>query len=1561
MANTQQPCKVIQSGKVYRQIFDAEVQLVQALEKSKANPKKVIPKQNGIPLVKENRKEMGERSLNKRQVLWIEGNPNDDKSENPVLYRQTVLKSIEASVEPEHITAARDVRGLSDIISKEQSGSDIIDRISESRRQRHEEAVEDLQQELSIIAKEFEPHITASGKQLLSSMQDNDKVIEQFLSKIQDDVELRGYTLQGLIELWNDIAKQSEYRRNWIIELDKQFQSYEGQRMQKIREVLKAYAKSLEQIAHLMPPDVSRYIEKESQVVNQTLIHNRRSYSNLYVRLMKADIEREKDLHYVWEGRVEDWRQLNTEVAIKSFQNFMKSNDITKPPKVDEFIQQLREEQDELNTKRLKLIQSLREMKPPSSTKAAVYQWNNEIGSINKQIEQVHVAYLDKMHEEYERICQGCLAEMENHKSSLMEAGVCSEERVLSVIEEKFLPLIGERQKVFEEILQTMDKSLENLSVAYASQLHSLFKYAQGAGHLWDVHEIGLAKQERKLQEMLEACRHEHDNLNQDMEANLDIVMDRMRQEATEDTLKDKLSKAMLALDNIKSSYDTFHEQQFSIVKQYPGMVQDELKRYDKSVCKFFEVDRLHPTEKKKKEESAEQSRLRKQQRSSSRNQATPSPTDSRRLSKTGTLLPEYKHKWKKIMKRSVSVISRDSVVGTSSYPAQLCVKEVLSSKQGTTFYVLTSAEDASQQTDKDEDILDLPSLEKSPASSYLLPVVEKVLIDQELFQHVRKEMRMAFIDNLEEWSVQAVERASSVVAAKIEELNSELDLRLHLHGPRCRRAELDIHNVRAAELVMHQERVSRHSRGITSALKDCKDRFINMQLEHDKLADNFREEIDSLESIFVNATKSSMLSVLSTQVSTKLDSYMQVIRASLRKFRQYLDDTLQMLRESNARFIMSFKLFSDGGNFCPEETDGYKKRLEKLATKIDSSEGFVMADLEGMESRRLQQASEIATKFEDRFKNHLFDLTFIEKLTRWLTNTQVKIKAEVADSNSQAQKILNYLKTIERRVDACQKPNLDKETSFSTLTSTVPTISTSNSTAQDQITSWELLDSLQDIFKSFDDRNQYLDCSKHQQPPPSATLQGNIAVNGGKVGFQAEAQQQVVPVTKAGKAQVEDSAIGLIKNILSSQRIKARLDSGQDEDQKRFPKPPGTQSSLVDDSKSKSSSRPHTKPTDKDRLKLMSSRRSTAPSIDNPRKSGSAHQRNKNHTLKFDPKYYVFGEKPELEVHFLATILRILQESLDGLLTTADMYYRQKGLRPPTRPQAIHETFELCADMIVSKLQSYYTQADNYHNHCLQEFRGQLERAEKSTSNVPALIISEVFKEHRGLFAGKRADLDNTFSKSLQRWEKQRIDHKTLLRPTLGHPHQASKLAELCESESTRHNEYIDGVEKQTNTLKTCAFDLGSDFISKLATVSEQVLLLFDKLLTVDDILTGRVEKKKLKTSALIRRKRADMALEDDEYEPLIQRGSKVWSGLTKNLVEEGDTDDLTASITTAKTTLGHRNLITTRDVAFKDYQKEFTRTLTEISKQREEQLVIERRWNESWEQSVKKVKDLY
>ena len=103
------------------------------------------------------------------------------------------------------------------------------------------------------------------------------------------------------------------------------------------------------------------------------------------------------------------------------------------------------------------------------------------------------------------------------------------------------------------------------------------------------------------------------------------------------------------------------------------------------------------------------------------------------------------------------------------------------------------------------------------------------------------------------------MQRSHSIVAAKSEELNSELELRLHLHAPRGRRAELDVHNVRAAELMMHNERVVRHCKGINQTLAELKVSFDKLLQEHQVRFDSFQQSVEGMESVVLRANKSSL------------------------------------------------------------------------------------------------------------------------------------------------------------------------------------------------------------------------------------------------------------------------------------------------------------------------------------------------------------------------------------------------------------------------------------------------------------------------------------------------------------------------------------------------------------------------------------------------------------------------------------------------------------------------------------------------------------------------------
>ncbi|XP_041370743.1 coiled-coil domain-containing protein 180-like [Gigantopelta aegis] len=1561
--------RVVPNGKIYRQMFDAQVQLHRSLTGFYQKQKKHVPREEtsssliGAPLVHLKSDDVSHGLLSERQKTWAEAFPNDPLVENPVLIKRhedfwrAQLKEGDFSI------ASKEVQGLPDVVVPAKTGSDIIERIYTVRKERHEATVEDMHQELNVISSELEPKIIEVSDNVLLCLEEDNKEIDKILASIEQDEDLLKLSQEGMSKLWAEVKAHSPVRLGWITDLDTLLRGIENKRMEMIQNVFYTYSQKFDKIAFLMPPDLQRFLDKEAQQINQTMLSNQRAYADLYVRLMSADVEREKSQHMVWRKRLEDWKHGKSDMFVVKFREFMKSDDVENPPGVQQVLQFMNAEQQMLNSKRVDLVESLREIKPPLSTKTAIYKWNQQMLEVTSELDAVNQMHMSKLHEEYENVCKDCLDHLESIKEELISAGLCDEKKAQELVNTEMLPLVGERQALFEKSLEDMEKNVELHHSLITEKIAAMFKFAQGAAHVWDVHEIGLAKQERILQEKLEHSRHEHDNFNQEREANLDIVMDRMRQDANEVDLKENLKIALDMLDKIRMSYEVFHKKQTEIVKSYPVMARFELEDYEHTVCKFFKVDRhklpekttesgteLDKTDSNISDADQEDAKEKEEPETAATEEDATESSEKEDASKEevadGTQKEPTKEDVPEVDARSEDVTKDEAVVKqgvdesldsdlsiedteffTEKYqsdkkpssPLPSAVNEILLTEKGTTFYVLSEA---------GLEVIPVDSLFPAVGQEEMPPYIVSVDLSTEFLLSVKDRMRLNFLNHLEEWKEEAMERAHSVVVAKCEELNSELDLRLHLHQPRPRRAEFDVHNVRAAELVMHSERVVRHCKGINQALFELKDEFKKMSDEHDKLTKKFKEDIEALETIFINATKSSRLVALQNQLSQELNKFMSVIRISLRQFRQHLDDTLQMLRESNARFIKSFKVFSDGGNFCPVEIEDYRKRLEKMSNKIDENEGSIMSDLEGMESKRLDQATKVAMEFEDRFKNHMFDLIFMEKIARWFTNTQVKIKSEVADSNTQAQKLAQYLVDLERRIDACEKPNLDKE----------------------QITSTQLNESLKSLMEAFHARSLYLNCGVKTKTVLTSDSSNTLNPASARVGFAQE-----VPPMKSGKMMSEDPSVGLIKSIIKTNKSKQRF--GQDGDLDGDTQPSVTPGSSNLPALSASSN----KSPKSGRRGTLSVIYSETPSN---KRISSGHFRNR--IFKIDKKFYVFGEKPEEQedTHLIGIVRKILREANDGLLSHAELYYRQKGNRSVTRPQSLPENFDGCADVAVQKLLSYMKQTTDYHNQCLQEFRNQLIDLEKMISHVPALVIHEIVSEEIDNANSAQSQLESLFTQTLSGLKMRQQEHKNLLRPPLGHPHQQEALNRLCEKEAVRHTDFLEAVEQEMKSRQECAVRNAKEFLGRLVNMSESQLLLYDNLLVVDDIDKGKVEVKRFSTSELIRRQNAGEPLFEEEDTHIIKRGKGNWKGIPNNefVVDPKPSKTvLTPSVTTTSTTLGHRSTINARDSAYMEYKANFEQTLASIVKEKERLELAEQRWTDSWNISVKKVKELY
>uniref|UniRef100_H3B090 DUF4455 domain-containing protein n=1 Tax=Latimeria chalumnae TaxID=7897 RepID=H3B090_LATCH len=1070
--------------------------------------------------------------------------------------RETKISAIEKNKETDEEIAAREVGSLTDIIVSEKTGSDIIQRVSQRRQKLHLEELMKLQKELADLSRDLEPLYLEGGETLLKKLLTSDEKVQQLFKKIESDSDLVTFTIQDLWKLWDDVIQQSLQRKEWIIELDEALKKLEWKRTKMVKDILKTYTLSLEKISFLVPCDVHRYIDKQAMMINQAFLANKRAVAKLYINLIEANLKWEKSLRLKWEDRVQDWKTIQRESFVQKLKETMISERVLKPESLRKEQGLMVQEQKLLNERREQLLQTISGLKPPTCSKKEVHEWWSSFQHLNEEIDSMHVKHMKQFRMLYENICLECLAEIDKLREELLFSQVCTLDEVNYLVNHKLLPLAGNLQRGIEEELDHMDKSLEKLAERTKLQSKFFNKFLQGAAHLWEVHEIGLAHQGSVLQEKLVKCRQLHDAANNVKEATLDMAIDKLRQESCEEELKNTLAYALSVLEDIRVGYEAFHQKEVYIVESFPDTIYTEIISYSRSVSRYFGVKEFVKqridsfaliTYLVNISNNLYSRRLLSKQKKFKQQKCLVFISDLNPFRMDVSFIV-WISSYKKIKKKKKKKNHFLPFFPTRRAPTNVMRFQTASKHQDFSpppnkHSLLTAADKAHTYL---KDIL-LPDnllsttrdrLVEICSSDTLMKLIENIfqttsLVDStcpvatgvralkhtviDFVEFHPKSIRLNFFEHLEDWYGTTLANCKNTVVAKKEELDAELKVLLHLHKPRAKRIEMDVHNVRAAELLLHKERVESHSKGVTEALNNLKKEFIILSTEQKNRSDDFCKKIQDMEAIFVNATKSDRLPALTDSLRTELEKHMGTIKTSLRLYRHNLGESLGKLRDSNAEFIKSFRLFSEGGNFSPEEVEMFRRRLEKLAGRIDVIEGFFMADVEGMESKCLEEATEVISKFEDKFTFLTIDLIFMEKIQRLLLHLQIKIKTEVTNSNSQAQKLNSSLEQFEKKIDACAHPNLDKET----------------------VTPEALYSFLKTVIDEVNKRCKYLNCLLEPTISITPLLEIVTASRSYLENMKQDSRvtfldiETLMQPSRMGKPATDDVAVGVIKTIM--------------------------------------------------------------------------------------------------------------------------------------------------------------------------------------------------------------------------------------------------------------------------------------------------------------------------------------------------------------------------------------------------------------------------------------------
>jgi hypothetical protein len=191
------------------------------------------------------------------------------------------------------------------------------------------------------------------------------------------------------------------------------------------------------------------------------------------------------------------------------------------------------------------------------------------------------------------------------------------------------------------------------------------------------------------------------------------------------------------------------------------------------------------------------------------------------------------------------------------------------------------------------------------------------------------------------------------------------------------------------------------------------------------------------------------------------------------------------------------------------------------MALIIDKNETLLLKEMEKLEKRQLDEATKLMLAFQDKFKYHLVDLEFIEKISRWLNETQVKIKTEVAASNRDAKNLYELTNQFEILIDACEYPHPDKK----------------------QADISDLVRIFNKIMSLIYERASYLKCFKHESVA-NYHNEKRLSVVSHFTGVDTQQAQLVQPPFQqqsqylygkqtAPKSSSDDPAVVIVKNIM--------------------------------------------------------------------------------------------------------------------------------------------------------------------------------------------------------------------------------------------------------------------------------------------------------------------------------------------------------------------------------------------------------------------------------------------
>ncbi|XP_070411712.1 coiled-coil domain-containing protein 180 isoform X2 [Nothobranchius furzeri] len=1268
-----------------------------------------------------------------------------------------------------------DVSRLPDSIETSHLTSGILDKLAQKTRQKHDEALKQMDTHLTHLSQACETEVRTLCEQLKSSLQKANLRLDTLKDRMG---HLQHSSLQEVLSLWEEVHEEVKERKNRFSELNLQLNDCERQRTDELRAILRTHSQLLEEIRFLPSSEVHRLIHKEATKLNVALLANRRSIAQLLLHLKEDNLQQEFLLHLQWEERLNSWRSIRISGLVERFRTFF-SSVVGRQPLSG---QQMKQTQEDLTQQRRDVIQQIRTMAPPTISSTAVSDWFNQLTAVNQQIDQHHTDFLRQLKRLRQQTWQDCLAEAEKCKEAL-SALQLSEEQVNCIISPKLLPLIEGLKSQDEAQLAALKVSRDSLSHHSAGASKCVFDVMRAVALLWETHCRRMETREAELQKHLGDIKQSQQQFIQRKMARVDVPMKDLRQESSEESLKTSLDNISLLVLDIEDRVHSFRSDQKKVVDLLPSLFLKDLDLYRSSIISFFQLNRV-----------------------SSRTTKARGGTGK---GKSKTIQMEKESE--PILMKAKSALSKLYDISTN---ITICPSEGVAYNGPAFSY---------PAADLPEDLQHKEHLTPFPA---------------ELLESTLSQFRVTVLTHLENGFQDLLNMSAAVVTGTMNKDRSELEPLLQPLKPE--NILTNVYEPRLAELILHQQRVDVHCQEIFDLMTSCRTELKQLETSITMKTQDLSSSLSSMEDDVQTARSSSCLAVVSTTMQDLLDHHVEDVQRCWSGFRQMVRTRLQEARTRTSDLLTSFRTFSEGGDFSPQEVGKYQIRMEKEIRKMRSIRKSILAELEFLESTSQQQVKEASAALEKKLADKKSELEVIKKIQELISRTQTQIKDEAGSSNLQQAEISSRLEELGRMTRSTQ-------------------------VSPDQLCSF-LSSTHEEITKRF--RYLELDHSKLSADPESRKQVEGSPQSGPQLLSRTTVDPPEDPVL--GTSRVQDPGRGLS----SVQEWQSSVDS-----------------------------------------------------VISQRGSGS---RTKTDDITAEKGFRFLGFEQETEPNACS-----FSSSVNSVLWK-------------TKNEIRNLTEDTCCslDSTQQRLLGYQDQASVFLRASKTELLKQMAEFQELLSPLPAFLISNHEQRHRSQLAEDVGVARRRLEELLAASEEEKLValchqrsnfHK--LRVSL----TADELQALNAREELRQQQLHSATWSMHQELQKCVRSRTEEFVTSLASLSENLLLL------LDDLLTPAVTHQHTEHKAVTMETGAETG-----------RGRRTWPGISFLFTPTKDSDPstpvtmTTEDIITTTYSQKHEEVIVNRDAAVKRFEKLFSSETSCSDSENQRHLSEQQRWNTHWQQQI-------